>query len=141
MYFYMIIVFGIIILSLFVILFFSLIISLFSGTFILYNQIKKPNKNIKIDGNIKLNLFWHILYLISLVICPIIYISKNNLIGFLVYYCLNIFLGIIIYKIIDMQMSNIEEIIYFLSIPAIINFKRNKIINTRIQAASATKTW
>ena len=111
------------------ILLFSFIISLFSGTFILYSQVRKPNKKIKINGNIKINLLWHIIYLISLNICPIIFVSKDNLIGFVVYYCINIFLGIIIYKLVKTQISNIEEIICFLNIPAIITFKKNRIAN------------
>jgi len=110
-------------------IFFSFIISLFSGTFILYNQIKKPNEKIKIDGNIKFNLLVHIFCLISLIICPIILINKNNLIGYFIYLCINIFLGIIIYKLINMQMTDIEEIICFLIIPALIKFKRNRILS------------
>jgi hypothetical protein len=125
----MIIVFGIILILPMAILLFSFIISLFSGTFILYSLVRKPNKKIKIDGNIKINLLWHILFLISLIICPIIFVSKDNLIGFVVYYCINIFLGIIIYKLVKTQISNAEKIICFLNIPAIITFKKNRITN------------
>jgi hypothetical protein len=125
----MIIVFGIILILPMSILFFSFIISLFSGTFILYNQIRNPNKKIKIDGSIKINLLCHILYLTFLIISPIILINKKYLLGFVIYYCINIFLGIISYKLAKTQMLNIEEIICFLNIPAIIKFKRNRIIN------------
>jgi hypothetical protein len=123
----MIIALGIIlILPLFIFLF-SFIISLFSGTFILLNQIKNPNTKIKIDGNIKLNLFWHICYLIFLIIFPIILIKENYLMGFIIYYCINIFLGISVYKLVKTQMQNIEEIDCFIIIPAIIKIKQNKI--------------
>jgi hypothetical protein len=106
---------------------FSFIISLLSGAFILYNQVKKHNPKIKIEGNIKINLFWHIFYLVSIIICPVVLISKNTLFGFVVYYCLSIFLIIIVYKLVKKQMPNVEEIICFINIPAIIKLKQNKI--------------
>jgi hypothetical protein len=107
--------------------FIALIISLLTGTFILYNQIKSNNKIIKIEGNIKINLFFHIFYLISIILCPIILINKINLIGLILYYCIIILLIIIIFVLVKRQMKNVEEIICFLNIPAIIKLKQNKI--------------
>jgi hypothetical protein len=100
-----------------------------SGTFILYNIIKNHYPKIKIVGNIKVNLFWHVLYIVSLFICPIIFISKNTLFGFILYYCVNIILIIVINNLVKKQISNVEEIICFLNIPAIIILKQNKIIS------------
>jgi hypothetical protein len=121
------VIFFALLLSMSILLFFSLLISLFSGMFILYNLIKRPNRNIKIDGNIKINLTCHICYLISLIICPILLIKEDILIGFVIYYCINIFLTILIYKLVKIEILNIKEIICFLIFPAIITFKKNRI--------------
>jgi hypothetical protein len=106
---------------------FMLIISLLSGAYILYNQIKKHNPKIKIEGNIKINLFWHICYLVSIIVGPIVLISENTLFGFIIYFCVNILLIIIVYSLVKNQMSNVEEIKCFLHIPAIIKLKHSKI--------------
>jgi hypothetical protein len=107
--------------------FFTFIITLYSGTFIIYYYNKYKIKNVKIEGNIKFNFFIHISDIIFLLIGPIILYEKEYLIGIICFYGINMILFFIIRYLVKKQISDIREIICFLIIPAIITLNKNKI--------------